>query len=242
MKSYEETITTVFHRMNEYEAMQAKRKAILVRSISLFACLCLIVAGTWLALPPETALSVTPHLSTGQNFSLPTEPPVTSLDMIRVNPIDSISSSLMYIALFREDYVKMTDAELIDYFGLDFFPEVPADLGEEWSKKNGVSLGIYKRNGGTGEIYHDDIKLTWTNADQSRGVSIQISKDQMPYTFFHLLTTGEFSLIRDTDVGIWQDSRGTYLVEFMYRNVGFRMITEGLSLEETVAVIESILT
>lgn len=43
------------------------------------------------------------------------------------------------------------------------------------------------------------------------------------------------------EVGIGQSDSGHYLVEFMYDNVGFRMIIEGLSIEEIEAVIDSLI-
>lgn len=161
---------------------------------------------------------------------------------IVINGIDGISSDRMYIALMCDDFVPMSDEELNDYFGIDIFPEVPEDLGEEWCIREGTQKGIYRRDGGTGEVYHDQQVLNWSNEDFSRTVNIELKKGGMPFQCFGVLTVEEeMSVIGGVEVFIGQNDDGIWLVEFMYKDVGFRMVTEGLTQEELVEVIESLI-
>jgi hypothetical protein len=146
----------------------------------------------------------------------------------------------MYIALMRDDFIPMTEAELTDYYGTEFVPEVPEDLS---GLRRKAHLGIYRRDGGTGEVYHDEQRLTWTIDEVgSRGISVTVRKNQLPYQFFALVTEDfEASIIRDVEVGIGRTKSGTWLAEFMFNGVGFRICAEGVTQEELVAVVVSLL-
>ena len=79
--------------------------------------------------------------------------------------------------------------------------------------------------------------------DYSRGVSVTVRKDRLPYQFFALLTQEEMetSEIRGVEVSIGRTEYGTWLAEFLYKDVGFRICADGLTQEELVAVVESLL-
>ncbi len=49
------------------------------------------------------------------------------------------------------------------------------------------------------------------------------------------------SVINGTEVAIGQLSEDCYYAEFMYQNTGFRLFADGLTLEETVTVIASLI-
>ena len=271
MKSSEEMVRSLMLRRDEYEIKQKTRRKT-VRRVSTIACslaLVLLVGagvsgGWWITSQPEL-----PTVTPTQTVTAPTEPllqtpttlpaevepattapvtpteaePVTeqpvSADQIVVHEIGDTSNSLMYIALMRDDFVPMTEDELRDYYGTEFVPEVPEDLE---SLRRESALGIYRRDGGTGEIYHDEQRLEWVTEDYSRGISVTVRKDRLPYQFFALLTQEEMetSEICGVEVSIGRTAEGTWLAEFLYKDVGFRICADGLTQEELVAVVASL--
>lgn len=264
MKSNEEMVSSLLRRRTAYEKERKARRQTMLR-VSMAACslaLVLLIGtgvnrGWWITQEPELP-TVTPTQSVTESTepmaqapataptqpAQPTEPTVTEpaeQNTVVVHEIGDTSNSLMYIALMRNDFVPMTEAELVDYYGTAFVPEVPEDLAD---LRRETHLGIYRRDGGTGEVYHDEQRLTWTIDEVgSRGINVTMRKNQLPYQFFALLTNEEMetSVIRDVEVGIGRTERGTWLVEFLYRDVGFRIVAEGVTQEELIAVIESLI-
>lgn len=261
MKTCEEMVSSLLRRRAGYEARRKARRQTVLR-ISTVACslaLVLLVGtgmgqGWWIITEPELP-TVTPTQvvtePTGSMLQTPTTAPSAPTEVVQItvqpmpvdhiviNEIDSISNERMYFALMRDDFIPMTEAELTDYYGTNFLPEVPEDLVD---LRRESALGIYRRDGGTGEVYHDEQRLTWTNEDSSRGFNITVNKGGMPYQFFAIGTDeNETSVISGEEVFIGRRDDGMYLVEFMYRDVGFRMIAEGLTQEELVAVITSLI-
>lgn len=261
MKSSEEMVSSLLQRRTAYEnERKARRQTVLRLSTAACSLALVLLIGTgvnrgwWITQEPELP-TVTPTQSVTKPTepmaqapttapTQPTEPTVTDpaeQNTIVVHEIGDTANSLMYIALMRDDFVPMIEAELVDYYGTAFVPEVPEDLAD---LRRDTALGIYRRDGGTGEVYHDEQHLTWTVDDVgSRGINVTMRKNQLPYQFFVLLTNEEMevSAIRDVEVGIGRTERGTWLAEFMYKEVGFRIVAEGLTQEELVAVIESLI-
>ena len=159
---------------------------------------------------------------------------------IAINWIEDTTNQLMYIALMTKDFVPMTEAELRDYYGTEFIPEVPEDLAAQRRESH---MGIYRRDGGTGEVYHDEQRLTWVTEDETRGIAVTVRKDRLPYQFFALLTQEEMaaSEICGVEVFVGRTAEGLWLAEFMHEDVGFRICAEGVTQEELVDVIESLL-
>lgn len=261
MKNCEEMVSSLLRRRTEYEAKRKARRQTVLR-ISTVACTLALVVfisagvdrGWWITREPELP-TVTPTQTVTEPTTAQTSQPTFTEDpvvivlqpelvenQIIINEIDGISSNRYYFALMWDDFVPMSEAELNEYFGMDVFPEVPEDLGAEWSDREGTQRGIYRRDGGTGEVYHDQQVLNWSNEDFSRSVNIELRKGAMPFSCFAVLTAEyEPSIINNVEVGIGQTDDGIYLVEFMHRDVGFRMIVEGLTQEELVEVIASLI-
>lgn len=263
MKNCDEMVSSLLRRRAEYEENRRKQRKTVLRLSGAVCSLALVVfigagvsGGWWITSEPELP-TVTPTQMTEeptktqltvQPTVMPTQPPVTEPpetepvveNDIVINEMEDTSNELMYIALMRDDFVPMTEAELRDYYGTKFVPEVPADLA---SLRREKQQGIYRRSGGAGEVYHDEQRLEWVTEDYSRGVSVTVRKDRLPYQFFALLTQEkmENSEICGVEVFIGRTDYGTWLAEFLYKDVGFRIVAEGLTQEELVAVVESLL-
>ena len=264
MKNCEEMVGSLLRRRAEYEENRRKQRKTMLRLSGAVCSLALVVfigagvnGGWWMAPEPELP-TVTPTQRTGeptaaQQTTAPIQQPTCTEEPVEivlepmwlenhivVNEIDDTSNSLMYIALMRDDFVSMTESQLRDYYGTEFVPEVPEDLAE---LRRETHLGIYRRDGGTGEVYHDEQRLTWVTEDYSRGICVTVRKDRLPYQFFALLTQEEMetSEIRGVEVSIGQTEYGTWLVEFLYNEVGIRICADGLTQDELVAVVESLI-
>lgn len=160
-------------------------------------------------------------------------------DGIIINELDNISSDRQNICLLVEDFVVMDKAELIDYYGINVFPDYPADL-KEWEVESGY--GIYKREKGTGEVYWDGIAINYSNEDFSRSLNVEVEKGSLPFTCIaDFSKIKELSVINGTEVGLGKDENGYYFAEMICEGVGFRIITYGLSEEEFVSVIKSLI-
>ena len=142
-----------------------------------------------------------------------------------------------FIALMGDDFIRMNDDEINEYYGVNVFPAVPTDL----ERKDQETLGIYKRKV-NGEVYHDGNRISDTNADFSRGIAVNVDKNGLPFDFCNFFANIQTrSIINDVEVEISQSPSGEMYAEFMYQNVGFRILAIGLTQDEFVAVVESIL-
>ena len=240
MKSCSEMTSSVFARIEEHKRAKERRNKLIAKTIIPILGLCLGVIIGIAVLPQEGAKTVenTSNLTIGEVNSKE-----ENENIIIVNEIEGISADRMYICLLCEDFIPMTPSEMNDYYGTNVFPTVPEDL-VSWNEleNENESYGIYRRDGGTGEVYHDGIVLNYSNEDFSRGINIEIAKGKLPFTCYgDFERYCEMSVIRGIEVGIGQSDAGHYVVEFMYKDVGFRMIIEGLSIEEIEAVIESLM-
>lgn len=167
----------------------------------------------------------------------PDNPAVNNKIIIRQIEGVSVGRYDYNICLLGDDFVAMDKAELKEYYGINIFPTVPDDI-KEWEGQH----GIYRRNGGTGEVYWDGKVFNYSNEDFSRTVNIEIKKDSLPlYHYVLLEEADEKSVINNVEVVIAHSDTGYYYTQFMYHNVGFQIIAGGLSQDEFVAVIESLI-
>lgn len=237
MKSCSEMTSSVFARIEEYQRAKKRRNKLIAKSIIpvLGICLGVLIA---IAAQPQKELKFaenTPNPEIEEYIS-------KEENIIIVNEIDGISADRAYICLLWEDFVPMTPSEMNDYYGTNVFPSVPEDL-KSWAELENEheNYGIYRRNGGMGEVYHDGIVLNYSNEDFSRSINVELAKGGYPISCYgDFERYCEMSVISGNEVGIGQSDAGYYVVEFMYKDVGFRMIIEGLSIEEIESVIESL--
>jgi hypothetical protein len=165
-----------------------------------------------------------------------TEP--SAINKIVIHSIDGISSGIMNIALHGNDFVEMTRQEMVGYYGVDYFPEVPADIPP---MENHVT-GIFRRNGGSGEVYWDQNQLDYANADFTRTVTLSVNKGNRVFQqFLFFEGTEEKSVINNMEILIGLTEEGYYYSEFMLGDVGFLVSAYGVTEAEFVAIIASVL-
>lgn len=248
MKNYDETIDVVFNRINQYNEKKSRRNAAMKRAAIPVCCLCLaaltgfgILNGFQPEPDPDQTLddALYPGIDDTVDPDEITSTPATN-DKIIINQIEAAPNYDRCLwALMYDDFVDLNSAQLMDYFGINIFPEIPEDLSI-WEDQR---VGLFRRNGGTGEVYWDQVVLNFSNADYTRLINLSIQKkfifpeDYLIYTMSETL-----SVIGGTEVVICLLNDGCYYAEFMYHDVCFRLSSEGLSQDEFVAVISSLVS
>ena len=249
MKNYEEVTRSLLERRDRYEAQRSRNRRMMISVTVSLCCFCLIVgAGVFMGrggrVSPVTPTavvedSVYPGVTDyfddkcGQSM---TEP--FAINKIVIHSIDGVSSGIMNIALHTNDFVEMTRQEMVVYYGVDYFPEVPLDI----PLRENHRIGIYRRNGGAGEVYWDQNTLEYTNVDFTRMVGVSVNKGNRVFQqFLFFEGTEEKSVINDMEILIGLTEEGYYYSEFMLGDVGFLVSAYGVTEAEFVAIIASVL-
>lgn len=253
MKTYNEMATSALQKIEEHERIRKNRNIFITRTIVPILGLFLAVfigISTWQFgiferfSTPQHTLQYTPQ-HTPQN-------PITSSDnanttanenndIIIINKFDDISADKMNICLLLADFVELSASELNEYYGTKVFPAVPSDL-TNWDKSDEFGgYGIYRRNQSKGDVYWDQNVLNYSNNDFTRNVNIEVAKNKLPVMDFGIEEKNiKKSTISGNDVYIGLSESGYYYAKFIYNNTGFVLTADGLSQEEVIAVIRSI--
>lgn len=248
MKNCNVMVNSLLQRREQYETEKKQKRKMIARTMTPICCACLVAilgVGVWQGgmlekQPIQTGDDVI-YSGTRDTFDQrtgesPNKPKANN--RLVINRIDGIPSNKLNIALMADDFVKMNKKEINEYYGIDIFPSVPDDL-KEWDEQN---FGIYRRNSGSGEVYWDQTVLNYDNENFSRSVNIEIKKGSLPlldYGFGE--SSEEKSIINNWEVAIGLSESGYYHAIFMYKNVGFCVSGEGLTQDEFVSVLSSII-
>lgn len=249
MKSCDEMVNSLFERREQYITEQRKKRKVVIRTVTSMCCVCMVALlgfGAWKGgvfdtTPQNAHDALYPGIKDNFDESKGESPddPVANNKII-INEIDDISGDKNYICLFVDDFVSMDKTDLNEYYGVNIFPAVPEDL-TEWEEQK-EHFGIYRRNGGTGEVYCDLQALNYSNEDFSRTVNVEVVKDGLPLCDYMLFEENkEKSIINNLEVAIGHSATGHYYAQFIYQNVGFQVIADGLTQDEFVAVISSLI-
>ncbi len=247
MKNCNEMVNSLLTRREQYETKKRNNRKLLIRTVMPICGICLVLLGIGIwqsgvfgkqpiqTLKDAIYPGIKDHFDVSKGES-PDDP--TANNKIVIHSIEEVYSNQMNIALMLDDFVQMDTAQINEYYGVNIFPAVPGDLKEA----NREAYGIYKRNGGKGELYWDQNGVHYRNEDLSRSVDIAVRKGALPYLFTDFDTAAEEkSIINNWEVSIgYCESSGLHAI-YMYRDVGFYVQGRGLSQEEFVAVLSSII-
>ena len=258
MKNHDELTSDLLERRDRYVADQKRKRKTAMSIATSFCCVCLVAllgfgmlqGGMFSTTPPiiggEQTLggdnsNPNPNESTGLNDNKQNQNgqvSITNNNEIVINSIEGISADKMNIALMCNDRIEMSIEELCEYYGVNYVPDVPADI-KLWPNQSGE---IFRRNGGTGEVYWDGNGLNFSNEDFTRSVHVGVDKGSyVLQDYLYFKGTEEKSVINDIEVVIGLTENGYYYSEFMYNGVGFFIDAEGVTEEEFVAIITSII-
>lgn len=250
MKNYDEVTNDLLERRDRYVADQKKKRKRVLSVTTSFCCFCLVVLlgfGMWqggmfsTTLPDQTIdTAVYPGIKddtfddkNGESADNP-----AANNKIVIHSIKGESSDKMNICLLIDDFVAMTRDEMIAYYGVGYIPDIPTDI-KPWEDERS---GIYRRDGGTGDVYWDADILNYSNEDFTRSVHLEVNKgNRVLQDYLYFEPTEDKSVINNSEVMIGKTDNGIYFAEFMYKGVGFLLNAEGVTQDEFVAIIASIL-
>lgn len=250
MKNCDEMVNSLLERRDQYVTEQKRKRAVLTRTVTSMCCVCLIALLGFGMLQGEIfnaasqnqtiddaiypGIKDTFNESKGESANNPADN-----NKIVVHSIEHTSSSnSMDICLLIDDFVEMTREEMIEYYGVDYIPDVPADI-KPWENERS---GTFRKDGGTGEVYWDADILNYANEDFTRTVHLKVQKGRNVFVdFFYFKGTEERSVINNVEVLIGLSENGCYYAEFMYNGVGFLLYAEGVTEAEFIGIIASTL-
>ncbi len=257
MKNYDEVANDVFEKRDNLLKQKKSRQKKAVQIGLPVICICAVVAvisgvksrtDTTPSQATETVSATVAAVQTTQK----------SENKITINtklPENVGMSSICDFYIDINDYVPMTKDELRTFYGTEIFPKVPDDMAEyigHLGAGSSRSYGIYRANGGTGEVTHDNQLIMYVNreADGNRSLEIEVSKKYRYmsvnnfgsiYTHDELTKDLSCSVINGVDVYIYYHSKANYYaVNFIYNDTGFSIRADGFSEAEVVAVTESL--
>jgi len=249
MKSYEKMAEDVLSRIDEIETRKAGQRKAIAKIATPICCVCLIaLAGFGFSRfgeKPPTLVdnSSTPSVFVGDSSSISVEshPDEAPNNIIVINELEEIpADQKMFFALFGKDFIEMTPEELNEYYGTNVFPTVPSDF----TKQDGA-YGIYKREGGTGELYWDGNKIQYSPERARRWIAVNVLKGRIPVDLMGVFNDPEEkSVINNVEVGIGRiagENYDIYYAEFMYKNVGFKICADSVTEEEFIQIISSLI-
>ena len=244
MKSYEEMSRNVIARINEHEEKVKKQRRVLTKVVAPIGCVCLIaLAGFGISQfksEPPTLIDNTASQGI-EDTSEDNREGAPSKNIIVINELEEIPADQeMLFALHTKDRIEMTPEELTEYYGTNVFPSVPSDFVIQEG-----FYGIYKREGGTGELYWDVNKIQYSPERERRWIAVNVRKGAIPVDFMGVFNDPEGrSVINNIEVGIGRivdEYADIYYAEFMYKNVGFKICADSVTEEELVSIIASLL-
>lgn len=249
MKNTTEIVNDLLERRDAYQKIQRHKRRTIGKIVSSVTCICLIALvgmgiwqGGWIGRSPVTPRTHA-QIANSETGDTESSSPVQAANHIVINHIDHLSSARakMNINLAWDDFVEMDTVALKKYYGIDIFPQVPSDLTNWDTAEDCGGYGIFRRNKGDGEVYWDQNVLNYSNADFTRKVNIELAKGRLPFVCFAIDTEKYHeSVIADQAVYIGLTDGGAYQAQFVYKDVGFILTTQGLTQREVIQVIESI--
>lgn len=257
MKNYDEVANDVFEKRDKLLKQKKSRQKKAVQISLPIVCICAVVAvvsGVKAHTDSSSKQTAETVSATVANIQT-TQKAENKIFINTVLPENADMSSICDFYVDYNDYVPMTKDELRAFYGTEIFPRVPDDMAEyvgHLGAGNSRSYGIYRANGGTGEVIHDNQLIMYVNreADRNRSLEIEVSIKHRYLSvnkFGSIITHEELtknlscSIINGVEVYIFNHPKaGYYMVIFIYNDTGFSIRADGFSEAEVVTVIESL--
>lgn len=243
MKNSEEMARELLERRDRYAVLQKRRRKLLLCTVTPLFCLCVMGcisyfvwqdAGQKEEPQKETKKVISQTKENGKEEQSEKKNKIV-VEYAQALPADSAKKRKG--ELLAEDFVELNRSQMCEYYGTNVFPTVPSDL-KEWQDRH----GIYKKNGGTGAVYEDHDILNYSTDDFERSVNVEIAKGDSfvsDCAFFQEIK--EKSIINNVAVALAKADDDYYYAQFLYHGAGFQIIAKGLTEQEMVDVISSLL-
>lgn len=137
----------------------------------------------------------------------------------------------------EKDRVYLSKKKLLKHFGKNIFPKVPEDMSLKMDKKG--KFPVYKKNK-KGKIYYDRQSLNYADELYNKHISIGVQKGEYSSSYE---IRGKVKGVKfgETVTTLFQDKkRKIYYAEFMVDGLDFHVYSRGISSDEFVKVVESL--
>lgn len=246
MKNRDEMVNSLLERRDKYVAQRKRKRTVLARAAMSVSCACIVALcgfGMWrggiFSTQPEHTAEDAIYPGIKDNFD-ESKGEAPNKNKIVINSIENASPARELYNLIWDDFVEMTREQMIEYYGVNYIPDVPADLKP--SEDNDDTLGIFKRNGGTGEVYFDRSTVSFSNGDLTRTVSVSADKLLNGWScYIHFDEDDEKSVINNVELNIGKTEDGFYYALVMHKNVSLTVEADGLTEDEFIGVVSSLL-
>lgn len=137
----------------------------------------------------------------------------------------------------KKDRVFLSKKKLLKHFGRNIFPNVPSDLSLKMDEKD--KFPVYKRDK-KGKIYYDRQSLNYADELYNKHISIGVQKGEYSSSYE---IRGKVKGVKfgETVTTLFQDKkRKMYYAEFMVDGLDFHVYSRGISRDEFVKVVKSL--
>lgn len=197
--------------------------------------------------------------SPSQAGSQPDVPPISGVEpdagpdvsapppglVLHVNEISAPDAAMhAQIALREEDFVPMTYAELLDYFGVSLpITETLPDLRYVPSSEY---YGVYEQD--DRGVYFDGNRILFASEDSVQRISVTFAKAFMHvYDFFNLSADElKFTPVNGRELAVFhftnEDGESCYYTEFVQNGAAWYIATENITPEDFGKCLQSLVT
>lgn len=167
-----------------------------------------------------------------------------SLQINELTEVPQLTTQLF--ALLYDDFVPMTEDELLDYYDVTFSFETLFPQLQEVITVN-KARGIYKRE--NGDVYFDNNQFSFLSADNTQEITVVLAKEHLPW--FDINTAYDYPLLKtfykDIEMTIchYTDARNgddMYYAEFIYQENGYLVYTRNMTKLDFIKAVDSLLS
>lgn len=257
MKSYDETVDSVFDRIDKYNSEKIRRNKIITKAVVPACCFCLIALGGIGAWKSGLFKSGTPGAVPGQ--------PVTSYDNAAVSPAESTSpnsvgskqlcfanqingvksAAPLYLDPAKHYTENWSNAEVTAYMGADLF-----NLGAEYKYIGSSSHAVTFSSDGA--IARDVINLKYHSKDAD--FTMSASKLGAPNDCIYALNSSEitsigvggksvevlFAATVGSDAAAQPKKQNLMVADFSCGGVYYRVTAENISISDFYNIVSAI--
>ncbi len=248
MKTSYEMIDSLFSRKEHYEKKRKRNARLAIGIASSLCCVCMVTLlcfalteGMFSVQEPFSTVADAIHPGIQDCFDETAgETRPQTNNKITVHQVEELPAGFTELfCLFTDDFVKIETEDLSSYYGTNVFPSVPSDMSIVENKE---FPGYYV--GDNGEVYWDHNSIEYSSEDRSSHIFVGLITKPYPTSFPHWKSPfwekGDESFINEIEVMICQ-ADDSFSGQFVYRDVGYYITSQGLTLDEFVSVVSSLI-
>jgi len=207
----------------------------LYRNVVLASCLLMAISAVVILPNISKNTQILDQINTNQTIIADTAKNSIQASLtLHVNELSEPASyTSLGICLNGDDYIYMTNNELMNYYDVTLpIEDVLPSLKEQEQSANGYN-GIWKRD--ANEVYFDTNSFAFANEDGTQKLLVVLAKKNGPYTFIngaysHKLMQSEVNGVKMI-IAHYNDNNiiDSYYAEFIFSGNGYHINTENLS-------------